>query len=195
MEACCSSNYYFHYKSCIRNTDTTNHAHKKSDRLTLLQVLNSTLINKAYCTKLCRFYVWTKYTIERNDIAASCPLLLHLNGCRYAFCNLNRASLACEHAYAAFRVCSIAQLVAAQCCAVLRVLWMSATEFSCQRLNFIHFYSAPQCWHCKRCTSYSNSVWLCLFVCLSVRPSHAGIVSKRPHVARCNLNCWIAKCV
>ena len=27
----------------------------------------------------------------------------------------------------------------------------------------VHFYSAPQCSHCKRCTSYSNSV------CLSVR--------------------------
>ena len=38
------------------------------------------------------------------------------------------------------------------------------------------FYSAPQCWHCKRCTSYSNSIRL------SVRLSHAGIVSKRLHV-------------
>jgi len=59
------------------------------------------------------------------------------------------------------------------------------------------FYSAPQCSHCKRCTSYSNSVCLsvCLSVCPSVRPSHAGIVSKRRHVARCSLHCWIAKCV
>jgi len=36
-------------------------------------------------------------------------------------------------------------------------------------------------------------------VCPSVRPSvclsHAGIVSKRPHVARCSLHCQIAKCV
>jgi len=47
------------------------------------------------------------------------------------------------------------------------------------------FYSAPQCSHCKRCISYSNSV----------RPSHAGIVSKRRHVAQCSLRCWIAKCV
>jgi len=31
------------------------------------------------------------------------------------------------------------------------------------------FYSAPQCSHCKRCTSYGNSV--CLSVCPSVRPS------------------------
>jgi len=30
---------------------------------------------------------------------------------------------------------------------------------------------------------------------LSVRPSHAGIVSKRRHVARCSLHRWIAKCV
>jgi len=42
-------------------------------------------------------------------------------------------------------------------------------------LPTIHFYSAPQCSHCMRCTSYGNSV----------RPSHAGIVlSKRLHVAR-----------
>ena len=51
------------------------------------------------------------------------------------------------------------------------------------------FYSAPQCSHCKRCTSYGNSV------CLSVRLSHAGIVSKRRHLAQCSLNCRIAKSV
>jgi len=55
------------------------------------------------------------------------------------------------------------------------------------------FYSEPQCSHCKRCTSYSNSVRLS--VCLSVCPSHTGIVSKRRQVARCSLHCWIAKCV
>jgi len=59
------------------------------------------------------------------------------------------------------------------------------------------FYSAPQCWHCKRRTSYGNSV--CLSDCLSVRPSvrlsHTGILSKRRHVARCSLHCQIAKCV
>jgi len=48
------------------------------------------------------------------------------------------------------------------------------------------FYSAPQC---KRCTSYGNSV------CLSVRPSHADIVSRRRHIVRCSLHCQIAKCV
>ena len=51
--------------------------------------------------------------------------------------------------------------------------------------------------HCKRCISYNNSVRLsvCPSVCLSVRLSHAGIVSKRRHVARCSFHCWIAKCV
>ena len=34
-----------------------------------------------------------------------------------------------------------------------------------------------------------------LSVRLSVCPSHAGIVSKRRHVARCSLHRWIAKCV
>jgi len=53
-----------------------------------------------------------------------------------------------------------------------------------------NFYSAP---HCKRCTSYSNFVRP--FVRLSVRPSHAGIVAKWRHVARCSLHCQIAKCV
>jgi len=33
-----------------------------------------------------------------------------------------------------------------------------------------HFYSAPQCSHCMRCTSYGISV------CLSVRLSHAGTI-------------------
>ena len=37
---------------------------------------------------------------------------------------------------------------------------------------------------------------VCLSVCPSVCPSaHAGIVSKRRHVARCSLHCQIAKCV
>ena len=42
------------------------------------------------------------------------------------------------------------------------------------------FYSAPQCSHWKRCISYGNSVRP------SVCPSHAGIVSKRRHVAWCS---------
>ena len=51
--------------------------------------------------------------------------------------------------------------------------------------------------HCKRCISYGNSVRLsvCPSVCLSVRLSHAGIVSKRRNVARCSFHRWIAKCV
>ena len=59
------------------------------------------------------------------------------------------------------------------------------------------FLQHAQCSHYKRCISYSNSVRpsICLSVCLSVRPSHAGIVSKRRHVARCSLHRWIAKCV
>ena len=55
------------------------------------------------------------------------------------------------------------------------------------------FLQRAQCSHCKRCISYSNSV--CLSIRLSVCPSHAGIVSKRRHVARCSLHCRIAKCV
>ena len=51
------------------------------------------------------------------------------------------------------------------------------------------FLQRAQCSHCQRCISYSNSV------SLSVCPSHAGIVSKRQHVARCSLHRWIAKFV
>ena len=38
-----------------------------------------------------------------------------------------------------------------------------------QGSNWLHFYSMPQCSHCKRCTSYSNSI--SPFVRLSVHPS------------------------
>ena len=51
----------------------------------------------------------------------------------------------------------------------------------------------PQCSHCKHCISYGNSVGPS--VCPSVRLSHAGIVSKRRHVARWSFHRWIAKCV
>jgi len=53
------------------------------------------------------------------------------------------------------------------------------------------FLQRAQCSHCKRCISYGNSVRLS--VCLSVCPTHAGIVSKRRHVARCSFHRWIAK--
>jgi len=78
-----------------------------------------------------------------------------------------------------------------------------STDRTILRDFLTHFLRSPlflqraQCSHCKRCISYSNSV--CLSVCpsvrLSVRSSHAGIVSKRRHVARCSLHRWIAKCV
>ena len=57
---------------------------------------------------------------------------------------------------------------------------------------FIRLLQRAQCSHCKRCISYSNSVRpsVCPSVRLSVCPSHAGIVSKRRHVARCSLHRW-----
>ena len=76
---------------------------------------------------------------------------------------------------------------------VLQTVAQKGTEPPPLQKNSAHFYGAPQCSHCKRCTSYSNSVRPS--VCLSVRLSHAGIVSKRRHLARCCLHCWIAKCV
>jgi len=72
------------------------------------------------------------------------------------------------------------------------LLWLRSPISAAAELLLPHaskvlfFQRAP---HCKRCINYSNSV------CLSVRPSHAGIVSKRRHVARCSLHRWIAKCV
>ena len=58
------------------------------------------------------------------------------------------------------------------------------------RPKTLSFYSAPQCSHCKHCSSYSISV------CPSVRPSVTRrYVSKRRHVARCSFHCQIAKCV
>jgi len=71
-------------------------------------------------------------------------------------------------------------------------LTINARKSACIRIG-PRFYSVPQCSHCKRCTSYDNSV--CLSVRLSVCPSHARIVSKRRHVARCSLHGQIAKCV
>ena len=66
-------------------------------------------------------------------------------------------------------------------------------RFKFRNVDTVTFLQRAQCSHCKRCISYGNSVRLS--VCLSVCPSHAGIVSKRRHVARCSLHRWIAKCV
>ena len=70
------------------------------------------------------------------------------------------------------------------------------------RLCSVHFIrqqflQRAQCSHWKRCISYGNSVRQSVrpSVRLSVCQSHAGIVSKRRHVARCSLHCCIAKCV
>jgi len=72
-------------------------------------------------------------------------------------------------------------------------IYLHQSKVNCLRYNFAadtdsFYYGAP---HCKRCTSYNNSMCLsvCLSVRLSVRLSHAGIVSKRQHVARCSLHC------
>ena len=65
---------------------------------------------------------------------------------------------------------------------IAKLFWLKSLD--------LDFYSAPQCSHCKRCTSYSISA-----VCPSVCLSHAGTVSKRRHIARCSLHCQIAKCV
>jgi len=58
------------------------------------------------------------------------------------------------------------------------------------RLWSTHFYSA----HNARIASAVLATAI-PSVCLSVRLSHAGIVSKQRHVARCSFHRWIAKCV
>jgi len=64
------------------------------------------------------------------------------------------------------------------------------------KIFFRIFYSAPQCSHCKRCTSYSNSgrLSVCLSVCLSVTRRYC-VKTTACNVARCSLHCQIAKCV
>ena len=64
----------------------------------------------------------------------------------------------------------------------LSIAWCPGETPATWRFRFLQ---RAQCSHCKRCISYSDSV--CLSVCQSVCPSHAGIVSKRRHVARCKL--------
>jgi len=60
-----------------------------------------------------------------------------------------------------------------------------------------HFLQRAQCSHCKIASAVLATA--IPSVRPSVRPSvclsHAGIVSKRRHVARCSFHRWIAKCV
>ena len=74
----------------------------------------------------------------------------------------------------------------------------SATDrhktYDFKRNNLLNFYSARN----ARIASAVLAIAIPSVrpsVSLSVRPSHAGIVSKRRHVARCSLHRWIAKCV
>ena len=80
-------------------------------------------------------------------------------------------------------------------CAISKLIGIFHIGNFCFWVPFLQ--RAAQCSHCKWCISYSHSVRLSvsLSVCPSVRPSHAGIVSKRRHIARCSLHRWIAKCV
>ena len=69
-----------------------------------------------------------------------------------------------------------------------RFVWhKQCSSFPLQINVFLCCFSMPQCSHCKRCTCYSKSVRPS--VCLFVRLSHAGIVSKRLHVAWCSRHC------
>ena len=74
----------------------------------------------------------------------------------------------------------------------LRVVWM-CLRVTCLAQG-LRFYSARN----ARIASAELATAIPsvrLSVCPSVRPSHAGIVSKRRHIARCSLHRWIAKCV
>ena len=68
--------------------------------------------------------------------------------------------------------------------------WHIRPDFLRKRRLWPHFYSA-------RNARIASAVLATAIpsVRLSVCPSHAGIVSKRRHVARCSLHHWIAKCV
>jgi len=81
-------------------------------------------------------------------------------------------------------LCSIGELFNVVACVKFQNEIFRGYHFTGGRI--FHFYCAPQCSHCKRCTSYGNSVRLS--VRLSLCLSHAGIVSKRRHVARCVCN-------
>ena len=68
------------------------------------------------------------------------------------------------------------------------------TFTTCLMKNNSHFYSARNA-RIASAVLATAIPSVRLSVRLSVRPSHAGIVSKRRHVARCSLHRWIAKCV
>jgi len=70
-----------------------------------------------------------------------------------------------------------------------RALRKSSRSLSHQLMSSC-FYSA-----CNACIASAVLATAIPSVRLSVCPSHAGIVSKRRHVARCSLHRWIAKCV
>jgi len=57
----------------------------------------------------------------------------------------------------------------------------------------ISFYSAPQCSHCMRCTSYGNSVRLS--DCRSVTRRHCVKTTERRMMQFACMHCQIAKCV
>ena len=48
--------------------------------------------------------------------------------------------------------------------------WKARVEFLLGVIE-LRFYRAPQCWHCKRCTSYTAIPSVCPSFCLSVCPS------------------------
>ena len=61
--------------------------------------------------------------------------------------------------------CALLGEICNRCTGFVAMTTLRRTRNACTR-SVPCFYSAPQCSHCKRCTSYSNSV--CLPVCLSV---------------------------
>ena len=58
-------------------------------------------------------------------------------------------------------------------CGVSDMMTQALSHFIIYFVFILVLLQRAQCSHCKRCISYGNSVRL------SVRPSHAGIVSKR----------------
>ena len=101
------------------------------------------------------------------------------------------------HSELLYQYCTVHSCIVHYLCTIEMIFFTISVRQSCSNLSVgLTFLQRAQL-HCKRCISYGNSVRLsvCPSVCLSVRLSHASIVSKRRHVARCSLHCQIAKCV
>ena len=146
---------------------------------------------------MCTCYVCQSFQFEvLLTVVTALYLCICMTAAQYTV--LVRPDFACSCSKTSQPICMSSQICQYQGVDVQNLSILTAFEkyAPCDILHRVRKKMEPLFTACRNSRIASDVLATAIqSVCASVRPSHAGIVSKRRHVAWCSLHCWIAKCV